>query len=221
MSLVCVGQLRIAYSNSMLNFGRRHSCSRYQDMHGPGRCNSWCPAFKIVCPVSPNDWLELERHYLHLLHSQLHCTTWKTTWYTYHHHLWSAAMVEGNVDHPLGARWKPHATYCVEARCLSHGNELPWQNRSPHPNRKGSIQVCAGAYPTGCCAERTPPADDVAELKLDCPLTWWLSRCSWRVWRPAGVNKRNRNDSATACSEKNRAMQELTGVKYSTGEQNK
>ena len=41
-------------------------------------------------------------------------------------------MVEGIVDHPLGARWKPHATHCVEVRCLSHGNELPWQHRSPH-----------------------------------------------------------------------------------------
>ena len=139
---------------------------------------SWCPAFKIFCPVSPNDWFQLERHYLHLLDSQLHCTTCKTTWYAYHHHLWSAAMVEGIVDHPLGAKRKPHVTYCVEARCLSHGNELPWQHRWPHgwfrgelaarthicakwsgshPNRKCSIQGCAGAYPTGCCAERTPP----------------------------------------------------------------
>ena len=41
-------------------------------------------------------------------------------------------MVGGIVDHPLGARWKPHATCCVEARCLSHGIELSWQRRSHH-----------------------------------------------------------------------------------------
>ena len=41
-------------------------------------------------------------------------------------------MVEGIADHPLGAKWKPHVTYCVEARCLSHGNEIPWQLMPPH-----------------------------------------------------------------------------------------
>ena len=72
--------------------------------------------------------------------------------------------------------------------------------------------------------------EEVVELGLDCPLMM-IEQVLMRSMNTIGGLTRGRGMteqqwltsllSMPACSETNRAMQELTGVKYSTGEQNK
>ena len=86
-----------------------------------------------------------------------------------------------------------------------------------------TIQICT------VTSLRVSP-EEVVQLGLDCPLMM-IEQVLMRSMKTSGGITRGRGMteqqwltsllSMPACSETNRAMQELTGVKYITGEQNK
>ena len=91
-------------------------------------------------------------------------------------------MVEGIVDHPLGAKWKPHVTHCVDARCLSHGNEIPWQLMSPHGwfRAEGAATThirakCTGSHPNLSDPLRGTQGRTVeySQVRDDEPMSGW------------------------------------------------